>query len=244
MRKWIAAGLRRYDYDVVKRRNRTTGDAFVDMALFVTAEAPVLLDVGGNTGQTVEKFRAQFPRGRIFSFEPGPRAFAQLQRAWGKTLGVSLWPCAIGATAGKALLSEHRATDLSSFLPIGADGSSEIAETVQVDVIRLDDFVRQKEIDHVDVLKIDTQGFELEVFKGAGDLLRAGKIGLIYFELTLAEIYRGLPRMDVLLEYLLDRNYRLVLIDNMHYQDGLLSWMDALFIHMNVHAAWLAQRAI
>lgn len=243
VREWIAAGLRRYDYDMVKRRTRTTGDAFVDMAYFVTADEPVLFDVGGNIGQTVEKFRAQFPCGRIFSFEPGPTAFAQLQRAWGRSPGVSLWPCAVGAAAGKATFPEHIATDMSSFLPMGPECSGQIAQTVNVDVVRLDDFVREQGIDHVDILKIDTQGFELEVFKGAGDLLQAGKVGMIYFELTLMELYRGLPRIDVLFQYLLDRNYRLVLIDNMHYQDGILSWMDALFVHANVHATWLAQRA-
>ncbi|MFN2542396.1 MAG: FkbM family methyltransferase, partial [Chthoniobacterales bacterium] len=86
-----------------------------------------------------------------------------------------------------------------------------------------------------DILKSDTQGYELEVFKGAEEVIRENRIGLIYFEFIFAEMYRDLPPFDQVYRYLVERDFLLVGIYNFHRQNDLASWADILFVNREYH---------
>jgi len=237
VKKLLRAILRKNGHDLVRRFSYVGFDAYEDMAHYVTNSAPLLVDVGGNVGQTVERLKQVFPNGRIHSFEPGPSAFQQLSRNTAGASDVTLWNCGVGAEPGRLSLYENSSTDMSSFLPLGEQGWGQIQREVEVDVVRLDDFAQQNGIDFIDVLKCDTQGFEEAVFRGADRLLSEGRIGLVYFEVTLSGLYEGLPSLDELFRRLVDRGYRLVSIYDLNHQDGLLGWMDAMFVHTDYLAA-------
>ncbi len=208
------------------------------MVLFTSNDRPILMDVGGNVGQTVTKFRQIFPNGTIHSFEPGPTAFGQLLQNCGELPGVKLWNCAVGAQPGRTTLFENTATEMSSILPLSVQGWGEVARSPEVDVISLDLFAMENKIEFVDILKSDTQGFEDQVFAGADRLLREGRIGLIYFEVILSDMYEGLPTLDRLFGCLREHNYRLVAFYDVYYQDHLTGWTDVLFIHSSLYSAW------
>ena len=143
---------------------------------------------------------------------------------------VKLWNCAVGDTKGRLAFHENATSDMSSFLPLGPGGWGKVQEIQEKEVVRLDDFAREQSIDYIDVVKSDTQGYEAHVFSGADQLLRSGKIGLVYFEITMSNMYKGLPTVDELFKYLLTRDYRLVSIYDMHYQNNIVSWLDVLFV--------------
>ena len=81
-------------------------------------------------------------------------------------------------------------TDDSAALSWGK-GLLETAATINVEAATVDEFCRKRQIESIDILKIDTQGTELEILKGAAGMLSGGRIRVIYNEMILAPTYKG-----------------------------------------------------
>jgi len=81
-------------------------------------------------------------------------------------------------------------------------------------MIKIDDYSKEKQLSHINLLKIDTQGFEDEVLKGAINLIQSNKIDLIELELIIESPYdRSLLFSDIE-NILLPHGYRLFGIEN------------------------------
>jgi hypothetical protein len=81
-------------------------------------------------------------------------------------------------------------------------------------------------------LKVDTQGFEMEVLRGAKNLLEKGKIKIIFIELCTIEKYKGQAKYDEIFNYLHTFGFVLYDIHTSYWEDnGQLSEFDAVFIH-------------
>ena len=85
----------------------------------------------------------------------------------------------------------------------------------------------------IDVLKIDTQDFELEVLKGAEISMRENRIGLLYFEVTFIKMYEDLPSFGELYNLAINNEFELVTIYPIKYKDKMAGWTDLLFKHKN-----------
>jgi hypothetical protein len=119
---------------------------------------------------------------------------------------------------------------MSSFLAPERDCWGEIALRSQVKLETMDDYTSLNQISYVDILKIDTQGFELEVLKGAARMMREHRIRLIYAELIFSEMYEGMPRFDEILRFVLDRGFVLISMYEVFHRDGRAGWTDVLFL--------------
>jgi hypothetical protein len=128
-------------------------------------------------------------------------------------------------------LLENSNSDMSSFLPLSEMGWGTITNETPVLVRTIDQFCDEEGIDKIDVLKSDTQGFDLEVFKGAEESIRKKKIGLIYFEIIFADQYKKLPSFSESFDFLTARGFKLVSFYKIYYQRKLAGWTDALFVH-------------
>jgi len=128
-------------------------------------------------------------------------------------------------------LLENSASDMSSFLPLGDTGWGTVERQTSVDVKTVDQVCAEAGVRQIDILKSDTQGFDLEVFKGAEQTISLNRVGLIYFEVIFSDMYRGAPSFSEVYDYLLARGFLLVSIYNFTYQNELASWADALFVH-------------
>ena len=223
-------------YDVRSRASLGI-DPFADMRRFVPAgRDPLILDIGANVGQSVSRFRKTFPTGTIHSFEPGPDTFQKLSQNVAGDERVSVWNCAVGASAGKQTFQENTNPDMSSFLSLSTTGWGEVSRQSLVEMTTVDSFIESNRIAHVDILKSDTQGYELEVFKGAEQAMRANRIGLVYFEFIFSDMYKHLPSFDEVFRHLVDRNFSLVAIYDFHYQNRLASFADVLFVNRDYYA--------
>jgi FkbM family methyltransferase len=223
----IRSAAARLGYEI----RRQPVDAFTDMRRFVPADAtPVIFDIGANVGQSVKRFKTAFPASVIHSFEPGGETFARLRANVADEENVFLWPCAVGSAVGEQLFQENVESDMSSFLELSKAGWGAVKKREKVAVTTVDQFLADHSIAEIDILKSDTQGYELEVFKGAEQTIQQHRIGLIYFEFIFAEMYRNLPTFDAVYRYLVDRDFLLVAIYNFHRQDDLASWADVLFV--------------
>jgi methyltransferase, FkbM family len=218
-------------YDV-----RSTGSLgispFADMKKFVPVpHNPLILDIGANVGQSVGRFRKTFPTAIIHSFEPGPETFKALSQNVARDKRVFAWNCGVGASAGQQTFQENTNSDMSSFLGLSTAGWGEVNRQTVVEMTSVDRFLQSNGISHVDILKSDTQGYELEVLKGAEEAMRENRIGLVYFEFIFSDMYKHLPGFDQLFRHLVDRNFSLVAIYDFHYQNRLASFADVLFIN-------------
>jgi hypothetical protein len=120
---------------------------------------------------------------------------------------------------------------MSSFLQPAETAWGRIVRETPVEVVTLDDYCRDGSIERIDVLKTDTQGFELEVLSGAAQLVAERRIRLVYAELIVSNMYVGLPPFDEVYRYLVDRGFRLVAFYRFGFRGRLASWCDGVFLH-------------
>jgi FkbM family methyltransferase len=71
---------------------------------------------------------------------------------------------------------------------------------IEVDVVKLEDWCKEKNIEKIDVMWIDAQGSELNIFEGMGDLLK--EVKAIYVECSMIPYYDGARNSDQVIEYL------------------------------------------
>jgi FkbM family methyltransferase len=160
--------------------------------LLAKLEIDCVLDVGANDGQFARNLRAIGYRGRIISFEPVPEVFARLRRAFENDPAWSGHPIALGNETGTMQMKIPPAlTVLSSFLDL--EESREV-RTEEVEVRRLDELLpsllANTAVSHV-FLKMDTQGYDLNVFHGAEGCL--SEIRGLVSEISVCPLYKNQP---------------------------------------------------
>ncbi len=168
---------------------------------------------------------------RIHAFETSAKTFSILESKHAATPGVvRLSNFGLGSRHKSRELVENTESGMSSFLAPERDCWGEIALRSQVKLETMDDYTSLNQISYVDILKIDTQGFELEVLKGAARIMREHRIRLIYAELIFSEMYEGMPRFDEILRFVLDRGFVLISMYEVFHRDGRAGWTDVLFL--------------
>ncbi len=217
-------------------KGRVTGyDLHRDLTLVVNKKNPVCFDIGANKGQTIYLLQHCFVSPAIHSFEPASTSYAALaEQSFGEQ--VHIYQLALGSEVGVAEFNTFKHSELNSFLAMNADKGENMfaeeeviaVESVQVDT--LDCFCVAHAIDRIDLLKIDTQGFELPVLRGGIGLLKQQKIGAILLELNFATLYEGQSDPLEILQLLRSHQMRLVDYYEKERIDGTeLSWTTALF---------------
>ncbi len=216
----------------IKRVSSQTGyDPFADMRRFMKGNSsPLVFDVGANRGQSIVNVKKYFPNAHIHAFEPGPTTFLELKNLTATSRNLTLANVALGSKSGTLEFIENTDSDMSSFLAPGKSCWGSIKKKTLVPVTTLDGYCSQQNIQQIDILKIDTQGYDLEVLRGANEMLKSGKIRFIFTEIILSDMYENIPRFDELYGFLLDNGYKLVSFYYPHYQNDHVSWMDGLFV--------------
>lgn len=153
----------------------------------------LVLDVGANEGQFVRWMRDRGYKGPIMSFEPQMQAFKSLEKAWGGDRNWTGFHTALGEEAGELTMHIAGNSVSSSLLPmlnshVEALPESEMVGEETVPIARLDVIISP----HVDAskrifLKIDTQGFEDAVIKGATGMI--DRVAFLELELSLVPLY-------------------------------------------------------
>lgn len=137
---------------------------------------PVVVDVGANVGQFSTAIRTFYPAASSVAVEPDPDVHALLARN-AEVLGRTRTICAAaGAASGTLPLHRHHLSAMSTLRP-GAVETYDPANTIEVPVRTLDEMTA--DLQSVDLLKIDVEGFELEALRGAVELLGRSRFLLV-----------------------------------------------------------------
>ena len=169
-----------------------------------------VFDVGANLGQFYDLLRTEIGwKGLVLSFEPA-RKYADILNS--RCLGESNWRVfdyALGHESGSATINITQSPGLNSFLAPRTDQvggfwkSDSVLHTEVVQVRTLDGVFAELQRQYAfssPYLKIDTQGFDLEVIRGAGEALR--EVRAMQTEASVKPIYEGQPIFIESLEYL------------------------------------------
>lgn len=129
-----------------------------------TLKPNVILDIGCNIGASTIYFHQQFPDAKIFGFEPHPDTFRVLQKNVADLPGVSVFNYGLGASKQRLTVQ----ADQVNFGAFNTRGEFKDrgypAVPIECDIRRLDDVLRELGITQVDLMKIDCEGSEGDVF--------------------------------------------------------------------------------
>jgi FkbM family methyltransferase len=254
--------VRRMGYAVTRidprprSHNDWAEDRFHDQKLvadIASAGRPgVVFDVGANVGETVAIYRALFPSARIHAFEPLPKAYRQLVVAAHAAGNTQVNQLALHDAKGvrKFLSNRGGANQTSSFLPPAQDVHHafpahvfQLDKVIDVKVSTLDDYCSEHSVEHIDVLKLDTQGTELDILRGAQKLIDRRAITLMYIEISFAPLYANSPLYHRVASFLEDNGYDLFRIyAQSHGTAGRHVGGDAIFAERAVLKKYLDQR--
>lgn len=221
------SALRALGVDVVRAQPRSA----VEHVAWKLSQhnSPIIFDVGANTGQTIEIIRGSLTDPIIHAFEPSPSTFKILERNVGMHPNVRLNAMGVGDANGSLDLIENSCPDMSSFLA-PKDAWGEIVARTKVPVTTIDQYCTDNRVRRIDLLKIDTQGYDSRVIRGAETLLARKLIEYITFEVIFDEMYEGIERYDRVFGFLADRGYKPVGFLCQMSRNDALSWADAIFV--------------
>lgn len=192
-----------------------------------------IVDVGANRGQFALIARKLFPTACIHSFEPLDEPAEIFKSVFIADKNIYLHKCAIGSENTTMTIHVSERDDSSSLLPIGNNqselfphtGESEIRVT---SVLSLDEVIKVEDISNSALLKIDVQGFELEVLKGC--VLVLHEFSYIYVECSFIELYEGQALVSEVIDFLYKRSFVFSGIYNICYDhNGKAVQADFLF---------------
>lgn len=230
----------------LKKLSQIVWDPFLLLALLKGAAAGMehsmildelyfdfIVDVGANRGQFALIARKVFPLAKIHSFEPLEEPAQIFKKIFSDDPNIALYTCAIGREKMTATIHITKDDDSSSLLPITDAQSSMFSgsiekETRQVAVLPLSQALGTISIPPASLLKIDVQGFELDVLQGSEDILN--KFSHLYIECSFIELYEGQALAHQIISWLEQRNFILSGVHNLYYQkNGIAVQGDFLF---------------
>jgi len=132
-----------------------------------------VLDVGANIGMTALALSRICPGGQVTAIEPLARNFEYLRRNVSESgqHNVKIFNFALGSSQGSVLMQGHPSNFASSFVADNYTIPTDDHFSERVSVKRLDDIFSELSLDRLDFMKVDVEGFELEVFAGAREIL-------------------------------------------------------------------------
>lgn len=172
-----------------------------------------IIDAGANQGQFAIAANYFYPSAQIHSFEPLPDVFPILQHNTRKLSGITTYNIALGNANGKLEFYSNAYSHASSALKVSAIQKSLLpktaaSRTIETPVQRLDDLDLEFQLNSPALLKMDVQGFEKEVLKGARNILP--HIDYLLFESSFVQLYDGEPLFDEMHSFVKELGFELI----------------------------------
>ncbi len=130
----------------------------------------IVLDVGSNFGYLASVWADSIAsKGQVLAFEPNKNLYNSIQKTIATNLkfktNLKVFNLAVGSRKGKVKLN-------ASAFSSNTEAMSTALESYEVNMVKLDDFVIEQQVERIDIIKIDVDGIELDILKGAASILK------------------------------------------------------------------------
>ena len=185
--KYIRFILSIFDYFTQKQIHRNIRKIFSN-------NINTVLDVGAHKGEFALSLDKNFNVKKIISFEPNKQIFIKIKNQTKKKSNIEIVNFGVGENNERKKLNINTESSSSSINKLRTESNyykkkffltnlfkgDVIEKKITIDVIKLDDYINNNKIENIDLLKIDTEGFEFSVLKGIDKNLKY--IRALYFE--------------------------------------------------------------
>lgn len=191
-----------FNYKIINlKKDKSNLDQFLNE--LIKLDNPLIFDVGANDGRSVKKFKKIFPNSIIHCFEPDNRVYKILFENYSNNKTIKLNHYGMGRKNEYLEFNSYIDTGKSSFYKLKLDTEflkykadvmrvdqrEFLDSTYQKEIKTIDSYCEENQIDKINFLKIDTQGFEENIIYGANDMIKSNLIDVIQLELIFSSIY-------------------------------------------------------
>lgn len=216
---------------------------FDDQARLINKSSPIIFDVGANVGQTTERYLHYYPNARIHAFEPYNEVADKFSLHFKQNSNVVLNRLALTDKEGESTFYLNKCHYTNSILPtenkqipsqLSPDNQYHQKSKIRIKTTTIDNYIKTKHLNSIDILKMDTQGSEHLVLSGAKNMLRSSKISLIYTETGFEKLYKNQSMFCDIHKQLVGHGYKLFNLYNLKpTKDLYLDFGDAIYLSPN-----------
>jgi FkbM family methyltransferase len=194
----------------------------------------IILDIGGGIGASVILYKKAFPGNKIIVLEPVLQNYEAIRSRIAGLSNITLNNCAAGNENSTAIINIANRITSSSLLPLAADPESEVfdeknlgqSRSEEIRIVRLDDFLADTP-GYIGIMKIDVQGFEMNVLLGAEKVLE--RTSIVLMEANNHEGYRDSAKYFEIDSFMRDHGFTLYDILPSIYDKGKLKEWDVIY---------------
>ena len=231
--RYINPIISKYFKFVIKRRSEDL--AFQRNTILSKYNVSLVLDVGAHYGETVKEIRSNGYTKKIISIEPTPKSFDILSRIKDKSF--YFFNIAFGEKPGLLRFYEFEDSDMNSFLEVKTNTSYQINQLGVgrlIECTTLDIFMEDNNLENeVIFLKLDVQGFELNILKGLKKY--KDKIIALQVEISINSIYKSASNLEDFSKWLIENDFRIISIvtERFHETETQAYDVDILCLRIN-----------
>lgn len=157
-------------------------------------------DVGANVGDYSRLLCDAFPGAKVYAFEPHPDTYNELS-GHGKSVPYEPVNFGMSETPGETVIYEKANNSVSQhnslYKTVIANSNEAEPRAVEINLTSVDAFMQERGIERIDFLKIDTEGHELSILKGARKAISKGQIELVQFEFNEMNLHSHTTMRDL-----------------------------------------------
>lgn len=204
-------------------------NSIISLLTKIFTEDIFFIDVGAYYGKFTDLILNNFHDARGYLFEPTTSSFEIMKNKYSNKSNIIIIKCALDSEKGRRTFYYSEDSTQNSLLPFV---SSDIKfKQDEVETITLDDyFIDSKNINKIDLIKIDTQGNDLNVLKGGIKTIKKYRPAIL-MEIIFVQLYKNQGDYYEQIEFMKGLNYKLSGIYDIHFHEsGYLAFADFLFL--------------
>lgn len=233
MKKIIQKLFNLFGYSLIRYKNFEKLYRNLDTAIkpLIQINDPVIFDVGAHEGETIKRFNNLFTNPEIHSFEPQNKCFELLKKFKNKKTFINNYALGDKEEQNKIYVNN----DDSSSSIHNIDNNSNFLKNLKnvsqqdINISTLDEYIKKNNINHIDILKIDVQGYEDKVLLGSINSL--SKISLIEIEIIFVDYYESKKSFYEIEKILNPFGFKLHSLSTPGLTENYqVKWIDALYV--------------
>ena len=224
------------DMGILNCNSATNGEISFLTKYLTSLERPVVFDVGANVGNYSESVKEICSTARIYAFEPHPVTFKKLEQSAVKYEYKAI-NMGMGSVNKRTILYDYKNNDGSEHASLFKNVIEQIhggeSGGHDINICRLDDIVKALDIYKINLLKVDTEGNELDVLKGSEKAIRSGMIDVIHFEFNEMNVISRVFFKDFF-EFLPEYDFYRLLPNGVLHISTYIPRMCEIFAYQNI----------